>query len=67
MANNTSTSENGAIEKQNVRLFDVLLFSPILIYIGATGKMNKTIRWILVLMGVGTILYNGYYYLKYKK
>lgn len=59
--------ENAAVQKQNVRLFDILVFSPILLYIGLTGNMNNTIRTILVLMGLGTLLYNGYYYFKYKQ
>ena len=67
MADQTPIVENAAKQKQAVRLFDILLFSPILIYIGASGKLNPTLRVILVLMGVGTILYNGYYLFKYKQ
>lgn len=59
--------ENAATQKQAVRLFDILLFAPILIYIGWSGKMNNTIRTILIVMGIGTIAYNGYYFLKYKQ
>lgn len=67
MADETPIIENAARQKQAVRLFDILLFSPILIYIGATGKMNPAIRTILIVMGIGTIAYNGYYFLKYKQ
>lgn len=59
--------ENAAKQKQNVRLFDILLFAPILIYIGASGKMNKWTRGALIVMGLGTIIYNGYYFIKYKQ
>lgn len=56
-----------AKQKQLVRVYDVLVFSPILIYIGMTGNLTKTLRYILVILGIGTIIYNGYYYLKYRK
>lgn len=59
--------EDAAKGKQGMRLFDILIFSPILIYIGLSGKLNVTLRTILVILGFTTIIYNGYYFLKYKK
>lgn len=57
--------EDAAMEKQYVRLFDILVFGPILIYIGATSNLDKNWKIILILMGIGTIIYNGYYFFKY--
>lgn len=62
-----SQVEDAARSKQGMRIFDILVFSPILIYIGLSGKLNTALRSILVILGVTTIIYNGYYFMKYKK
>lgn len=64
---NDAPIENAVVQKQYVRLFDIFLFAPILIGIGWSGKMNNNIRAILIIMGVGTLIYNGYYFLKYRQ
>ena len=56
-----------AEEKQLVRLFDVFVFAPLLIYIASRGTLTKGMRYILVILALGTIIYNGYYFLKYRK
>lgn len=59
--------ENSAKSKQAVRLVDVFIFSPILIYIGLSGKLTPFWRTVLVILGISTIIYNGYYFIKYNK
>lgn len=67
MQNDQQIVEDAAKEKQGMRLFDILVFSPILIYVGLSGKLNSTLRATLVVLGFTTIMYNGYYFLKYKQ
>lgn len=62
----TETVED-AKKKQLVRLFDVLVFAPILIWVAMKGNLNKTMRWILIVLALGTIIYNGYYLIKYSR
>lgn len=56
-----------AEQKQLVRVFDVFIFSPLLLYIASRGTLTKWMRYTLVFLAVGTIIYNGYYFLKYRK
>jgi len=44
---------------QNVRLADILLIGPFLIYAGRKKQLTKTEKTVLVLFGIGTIIYNG--------
>lgn len=48
---------------QVVRLADVAVFGPLMIYAGMGKKAPKWVQWGLVLVGVGTIIYNLHYYL----
>lgn len=53
---------------QAIRLFvDVLTLGPFLIYIGASRKVSKSAGAILIVSGVGTILYNLRNYIEQRK
>lgn len=52
---------------QFIRVLDVLVFAPVLIYMGVTGKINQNLRLFLIVLAVASILYNGYYFIKYKE
>lgn len=54
-----------AKKKQWVRLFDIFLFAPALLYIAMKGNLNSTMKAVLVIMALGTIIYNGYFFIKY--
>lgn len=47
---------------QMIRLLDVFVFGPLMIA-GAVGQRSKYFRTALMLIGAGTILYNGANYL----
>jgi hypothetical protein len=47
----------GAVKSQAVRLVDVFLLGPAMIYIG-TQQKNPTFRWFLIATGAATIGYN---------
>lgn len=48
---------------QAVRLADIAVFGPMMIYSGMGKKMPKWLRWGIVIVGVGTIIYNFHYYM----
>ena len=53
---------------QNIRLVDVFILAPFMIYFGLKAKgISKTEKSIMVLAGIGTALYNGNNYLKQKE
>lgn len=52
---------------QWVRLFDIFFIGPFLIFVGIYGKMNKNISTVLIIIALLTIIYNGYYFIKYQK
>ena len=52
---------------QDIRLIDVFMISPFLIYVGMQKSLANPIRIGLVGIGVATLLYNGYNYLKNKQ
>lgn len=53
-----------AMEKaQGVRLIDVFLLGPAMIYAGARLK-NRNMALLLAVSGVGTILFNGANYVR---
>lgn len=51
---------------QDVRLMDVFLVAPFLIYAGTIPSIPKNIRYGLIGLGVATLLYNGYHFMKNK-
>lgn len=48
---------------QNIRLLDVFVVAPFLIYVGTRGQISQTLRIGVVALGVATLLYNGKNYL----
>ena len=58
--------KNNLLHVQNVRLLDVFVIAPFLFYV-ATKEKNTYIKTGLYLVAAGTLFYNGYNYLNYKK
>lgn len=54
------------MKPQSVRLADVFFIGPFMIYAAGKSKLNKIDRATLIGLGVATILYNGYNYIKQK-
>jgi len=53
---------------QSIRLADVFLLAPFMIYFGLKAKgVSKTEKSIMIVAGVGTALYNLNNYLKQKE
>ena len=51
------------VTKQQMRLFDVFVFSPFL-YWASTKTENSTAKRGLILLAITTLIYNGYNYIK---
>ena len=52
---------------QDIRLIDVFILGPFLIYVGTKKELSLPIRLILLGFGAATIIYNGNNYLKNKQ
>lgn len=59
------TNKTEAQITQAIRLIDVLVIAPILLYMGITGNINKGLRIFLIVLAVVSIAYNSYYFFKY--
>lgn len=55
------------VKSQTVRLLDVFLYGPFLMYASTTKKLTSTTRIGLVSLGIGTIIYNWVNYVKIQK
>ena len=53
------------MKTQLVRLIDVFFIGPYLIY--HAGKLDKTPKNMIKVIGLATIIYNGINYLQYEK
>ena len=51
---------------QDIRLFDVFVLGPFLMYVGMKKELSLPIRLTLLGFGAATIIYNGNNYLKNK-
>lgn len=51
------------MKAQGIRLFDVFVLGPAMIYAGTRLK-NRNMATLLALSGVGTILFNGANYMR---
>ena len=61
----TPTSPQELSKSQTIRLVDVFLIAPFLVFIGLKkGLLSKTEKYIVILIGVATLYYNGKNYLK---
>jgi hypothetical protein len=49
---------------QTVRLIDVFVIAPILIYAGGQKSISEPLRYAILTIGVATLFYNGHNYLK---
>ena len=56
--------EKGLLKSQNVRLIDVFLLGPFMVWFGinATG-VPEWAGTLMIISGIGTIIYNGRNYL----
>ena len=54
-------------KSQLVRFLDVSVLGPLMLFWAWRGKLSKTERMMLGLIGAGTIVYNGRNYLRNKK
>lgn len=56
-----------ADKTQTIRLLDVFVFGPLMIYAGVTTPPPRDwLKYSMIAMGVGTIVYNGWNYLQKK-
>jgi hypothetical protein len=55
------------MDVQTIRLIDVFVIAPILIYASTQERIGKPIRYALLAIGIATFVYNGHNYLKVKK
>ena len=55
------------IDKQHIRLVDVFLIAPFLIYTSTLKNNSQLVRFSLLVLGVSTFVYNGINYLKEKE
>ncbi len=54
-------------KSQNIRLVDVFILSPIMIYAGTFKSLPTWLRVSMIGMGVATAFYNGKNFLKNRK
>lgn len=54
-------------QTQAIRLADVFIVGPVLIYASTFNSLPKPLRFMLFIIGLATILYNGNNYLKNRK
>jgi hypothetical protein len=55
------------MDVQTIRLIDVFVIAPILIYASTQDRISKPTRYAILAIGVATLIYNGHNYLKVKK
>lgn len=52
---------------QTVRVLDVLVIAPFLIFVATMKQLPTWIRVVLLIIGVSTLVYNGVNYLNKKE
>ena len=52
------------MDVQKVRLIDVFVIAPFLMYVGSNKNLSNPIRIGLWTIGISTLIYNGNNYLK---
>ena len=52
------------MKSQTVRLVDVFVLGPFLIWAGTQGRLSGWARLLLLVSGIATVLYNGRNYLR---
>ena len=61
-----STDKTFGVTKQQMRVFDIFVFSPFLFW-ASSKTSNKIAKYGLITLGVTTIIYNAINYIKEKK
>lgn len=61
------TDKKNIVNKQNVRLLDVFVVAPFLIYTSTLKHSPSWVRASLLFLGMATLGYNGYHFLEEKK
>jgi hypothetical protein len=64
--NESGYTDTEVQKTQNIRLVDVFLIGPVLIYASTFKTLPTYLRVALLLIGVATIIYNGNNYIKNK-
>jgi len=64
--NESGYTDTEVQKTQNVRLIDVFIIGPLLIYTSTFKTLPSYLRVALLLIGVATIIYNGNNYIKNK-
>lgn len=54
-------------KSQAIRVLDVLLLGPLMIYAGTALTIGPVARWLLVIAGGGTIAFNAANYIRYAR
>ena len=57
-------TETEIAKSQKVRLLDIAVFGPLMIHIGLGKKPPQVLKTALLLVGIGTIVYNGANYFR---
>ncbi len=56
------------MKSQNIRLLDILLIAPLMIYVGEKSEnVNALAKNALIFFGFSTLFYNAYNYMKVEK
>jgi hypothetical protein len=55
------------LNTQNIRLLDVFFIGPFLIYAGCQKSLSPAVRTMLIVIGAGTVIYNGARYIQQSK
>ena len=70
MIETTEISESTVLElqkSQNIRLVDVFVIAPILFYAGMQQSLDIRLRYVLIIIALCTLYYNGKNYLENKE
>ena len=58
----------GDVDKaQIIRIVDVMVLGPAMLYAGLGKTLPEGLKTLMVLTGIGTIIYNGYNYFENEK
>jgi len=55
------------MDVQDVRLIDIFVIAPFLIYVGSNKTLSNPIRFGLWAIGIATFMYNADNYLKHEE
>lgn len=54
-------------KSQTIRLIDIFVLAPAMVYVGVSGKVPRWMRVFAVLGGFATVYYNGVNYLRHER